>query len=529
MESCWGTLLRMAIAGGTRGCALIAFFTLLGCAGTATAPPAAAGRRVAPDFALPAPSTLARQAAYVDADRTLPGALYYDLSDGGDCHVTVNGTSAVFSPSWDWYGVHTLANAARVFYVFDVTDYADIPTVEFEWAFPIADYSDLYVGLARWGADRWDWFAMSGPVLSLPKIAPYVSPDRGIYVAVVLLGLNSAQLNSIRVGPQLWKIYTVDNSVDAGGCSGLAMDTAGNPHIAYSDESNGDLRYAYIDGDGTTHIETVDSLGDVGRQCSLALDSADHPHIVYYNATESDLEYAYNDGSGWAYSTIDFADNDVLQYASIAIEAPAKPHVAYYKTGPQQIRHASYDGSKWVSELVVVAPVNDQLSLALAGGINPAIAYSTDVRAGYAWFEGGAWQDEQVATGALYVDSARALAFDASGRAWLVYLKLFTTRAYLACRDAGGWAIQAIPLPIDWNAGSGASLAVDSADVVHLACYGNPHLIYARLDGASWTVTEVDSSGWVGLPACLALDGDKPCISYHHEGNRELLFARRLY
>jgi len=70
----------------------------------------------------------------------------------------------------------------------------------------------------------------------------------------------------------------------------LALDASGNPHIAYFDELNGDLKYARRVG-GAWQIQTVDSDGMVGKYPSLALDAGGNPCIAYFDETNRDLKY----------------------------------------------------------------------------------------------------------------------------------------------------------------------------------------------------------------------------------------------
>ncbi len=73
----------------------------------------------------------------------------------------------------------------------------------------------------------------------------------------------------------------------------FALDSLDRPRIAYYDITSGrdDLRYAWHDG-ASWHIETVDSAGDVGQFASLTLDALDQVHISYSDDTNGDLKYA---------------------------------------------------------------------------------------------------------------------------------------------------------------------------------------------------------------------------------------------
>ncbi len=76
------------------------------------------------------------------------------------------------------------------------------------------------------------------------------------------------------------------------GNSSLALDSAGNPHIAFSPPSWSEwdrIGFAFRDG-ASWQIETVDAAG--GGRPSLVLDATDQARISYYDATNGNLVYA---------------------------------------------------------------------------------------------------------------------------------------------------------------------------------------------------------------------------------------------
>jgi hypothetical protein len=129
----------------------------------------------------------------------------------------------------------------------------------------------------------------------LPAAPPAASPDPPS------VDRCDAQLSSSR-----WVTTSVDVSktfMDMRDNS-LALDAAGNPHVAYGGDH---LYYAHHDGTGW-HIETVDAGLQVGAYASLQLDAAGRPHIAYYDQANDDLEYAYYDGAAWQLQTVDADD-----------------------------------------------------------------------------------------------------------------------------------------------------------------------------------------------------------------------------
>jgi hypothetical protein len=92
-----------------------------------------------------------------------------------------------------------------------------------------------------------------------------------------------------------WLSETVDSigkPIYGRGATSLEINQSDTIYISYHDAIHGDLRLATFDG--TAWItQTVDSTGHVGWYSSLALDAVGCPHISYYDETNGDLKHAY--------------------------------------------------------------------------------------------------------------------------------------------------------------------------------------------------------------------------------------------
>ncbi len=193
-----------------------------------------------------------------------------------------------------------------------------------------------------------------------------------------------------------WSIETVDPSKGIGGESSVALDSIGNPHIAYV--GNSSLKYAKWTGSEWS-IETVDSSGNVGSYPSIAINSKDLPRISYHDRMNDDLKYAKWTGSEWLNETVDAAHN-VGQWTSLALDDDGFPHISYYDEGNEDLKYAKWTGSEWLNETVdAYGRMGWFTSIALDASNNPHISYlgKTDHRhLKYAeWTESG-WSIEIV-------------------------------------------------------------------------------------------------------------------------------------
>jgi hypothetical protein len=186
-----------------------------------------------------------------------------------------------------------------------------------------------------------------------------------------------------------WITHIVDSEGDVGYFPSLAFDEINNPHISYFDLTGNNLKYAVREGNDRWRVEVVDATGAPGFHIPvgasrLAIDRAGQPHIAYlgfrFKAYDGELRYATRSKSGWQIEVVDAAKG-AGGFPSLALDSSGKPWVSYYRVsnwdyGRDELRVAHHDGRRWQIE---VADDRDnagrQSAIALTTNGQPVVAY----------------------------------------------------------------------------------------------------------------------------------------------------------
>jgi len=314
----------------------------------------------------------------------------------------------------------------------------------------------------------------------------------------------TSELRYAHFNGTFWNIMVVDaSSPVTGRYSSLALDSTDKSHIAYFDKTNGDLKYARLDGVVWVN-ETVESEGDVGYDSSLELDSSDRPHIAYHNATSTTLRYAHWNGTSWARETIDFTGHVGTPQHSLELDSLDRPHIAYHASN-DSMRYAYWNGSSWAIEIVPIKEgyraLGNTMSMALDSSDRPHISYTRDIgmvttELRYVFWNGTEWMDELVRS-FTHTGCGNSLELDSRDRPHIAYI--YDQYLFYVYKDNSSWHSETadvrIELPDD------PFIALDSYDMPHISsgCRGGPprNLWYVHIASPpipDLTLTDADIS-----------------------------------
>ncbi|MCC7477018.1 PKD domain-containing protein [bacterium] len=193
----------------------------------------------------------ARRSSYLPEDLARPGDGFdpllpsQNIQDG-------NGDIAMVS-TFGQPGSPGFSGAAYASYRFTLPDYEGNSLISYSMTNAPATEADLYIGLANWGANRWDLFQGSaGHSVSPPSLAPYFLPDGSLLALVLLVGVNSLELSSIRVGSPPPEV-----TLTATPRFGLAPMTVNFSAAGASDPDGSIVQYRWDpEGDGVFDLST---------------------------------------------------------------------------------------------------------------------------------------------------------------------------------------------------------------------------------------------------------------------------------
>ncbi len=164
----------------------------------------------------------------------------------------------------------------------------------------------------------------------------------------------SSAARPTNVSQHTWTIERViaPHQFEQMGNRSLALDAAGQPHIAYGGNF---LYHAWYDGTAW-QVETVDNSGSVGLYTSMAIGADGHLHISYYDERNGLLKHAYQDGTSWQIETVGITGG-TNNWTSLALDAAGLPRITYADGSNRALEYARYDGTTWQNETVLtIAP-----------------------------------------------------------------------------------------------------------------------------------------------------------------------------
>lgn len=287
-----------------------------------------------------------------------------------------------------------------------------------------------------------------------------VTVESGVVVSDVVLAVDSSGNPAIAYrdtgAPSLkvarfsgsWTVSVVESGNFTPG--GVAVDASGGASVSYYDGANARLKYARYEGAAWSTSTVDNGTADTGRASSLALDASQSPHISYYDATNMSLKYASATASvGWSTSTVD-SGVDVGTACVLALDGFGDPHVVYGDGTNQDVKYASRTASGWTIRAVESAGNigGARLGLALDGAGNASVSYSDRGAAvlKYARWTGTAFSTQTVDSSA---DDGleSSLTLDGSGNAHIAYRD-----ATAKSLKAAHWTGAALAAPFGGNA-----------------------------------------------------------------------------
>ena len=327
-----------------------------------------------------------------------------------------------------------------------------------------------------------------------------------------------------------WEVETINGSgtADVGGYAALEIDATGSFHVSYYDFSHHALLYSFrAKADKQWYTTPVEGKS-AGTYVSLAVDSAGQPHLAYNSLFEDGLHYATWNGHKWNHQIIDPAHTNY--YTSIRLDKDGHPRISYYlyhapdKSYLLHLKFASFDGLRWTIETVDKRIETGKFnSVALDASGRPHIAYS-NVAWGdllYAAWDGSRWNFSDVdarRTHNDYVGIGNSIALDASDNPHIAYFDSTKDLVKYAWMEEGRWKTEVVEELAGRGEVDHVSIQVDRQNRVHLAYYdgGRGVLKYGVRDDKGWHTQVVDNDGNVGKYPSLCLDADdRPHIAYY--------------
>lgn len=511
----------------------------LGCAQPQTSLPEAAASPDAPaalaaSMPLPAPSQLPHggAAAVPPAGQFLDRPLWNAYLPYQGLH-QYEGLHYFFDPVDENSG---LAGCAYAGYNVRVDSFAQCPPeIELHWKWALTADMPCWLGLANWGADRWDW--LSVPVngrLLLDEIQPYFDSE-GDLMLMVLLGGGLNELEWLRIGSNLPPEYTgFRQQISFGACSVRVSRDTGY-------DRDGEIVYWEWDFAGDSQPEqqggeTAEYTYEAPGEYSVRL-------TVYDNDGASSTYTGIVTASPWELLPL---SGNYIRHSTLAASADGVAHLLGSDSSGS-LRHYWHDGNSLQQEVLLQldnACQNLALALAADSSLRALAVTATHYASGdYRWWyiEPGpsGYSGKEIAALAGTTCYSAQLVLDADGEPHLLGFELHdeTRRLLYAVRTDGAWQLEEVPY------GSGSlgesSLALTASGAPAIACGIEQEgllLRYLVKQGSDWLPEDVAGDSWYsnverlrfdsqGRAVILASVDGSACLARRETGGWQVYYA----
>lgn len=484
-----------------------------------------------PFEALPPPSDLPRETSYTDNDRFRLGKEYDAVLP---THlVGVVKSFLVFQPYYK-PDISPLFNGlAYAMYRFDVAGYSDDPSVAYRWQ-SYGNYEDsLWLGLANWDGNSWEWFRCDeSETLQLPSMDPYVN-DSG-QVVVVMVAYNPEQTASAvdysvleyvrlgaRVGRWLMDVVASDPNVTM---VSMKLDQNRIPHVAFLDYAPGSSKLLHAYQLVAWNLDVVDDSGDVGLYPSLVLipgETRDAPLICYRDNTGNCLRMVSADWYtsihgevyldwGLGYTIIDVPNPHAC---SLAIMNDTFC-ISYHDFDAKTLNYVYFNGLDWIDSIVDdSADVGFTNCMVENPSHRPAISYRNEDEQSlkFAEYTGSSWNISTIDPGGgSDIGMVSCLKYGPDNLPRVCYDDLTHDSTLYAYNDGAEWHVESV---FDLEAHSqDSSMVIDSEGVPHIATMDSDHNnlihLWRDADSGDWLSETLDFGGSNPTGYCVSMDID---------------------
>jgi len=181
-----------------------------------------------------------------------------------------------------------------------------------------------------------------------------------ILLVILLLSVATACEEPLEIPPatpakgQITVIDQIGPAGKTGWWPTLALDSKEQPHLAWCDVWNGDLKYAKRSKDGSWTPVTVAHEGAVGKYTNIAIGPDDRPTISYYDQTMKFLKFAFQGADDqWHHENVAWG-LEAGMGSELRFDNQGRPNLFYYLPSGKLVHGRRDKQGNWTKKVMMV-------------------------------------------------------------------------------------------------------------------------------------------------------------------------------